>query len=176
MVSSILILLFLLLLLLTFIIILISFIWTTIIGGVPYLATDRKRVMHMIELAKIKKGEKVVDLGSGDGRIVIAMAQKGAKAHGYELNLLYIVISKWNIRKHHLENIAHIHWQNFFTTDLSSFDVITCFGIPYVMDRIEKKLYKEVRPKSRIVINSFPFKKWRYTQRNDHIFLYTKSK
>lgn len=163
---------FLLLLLLCLI---ISFLWTTIVGGIPYLATDKKRVKEIVTMAKIQKGEKAIDLGSGDGRLVIAMAQKGAEAHGYELNILYILISKWNIRKNHLQGKAFIHWQNFFKVNLSQYDIVTCFGIPYMMNKIEKKLQKELKPKARVVITSFPFTHWKNSDEKDFVFLYKKT-
>ncbi len=128
----------------------------------------------MMQLAKIKEGEKTVDLGSGDGRIVIAMARKGAEAHGYELNLFYVLLSKWNIWRAGLSGKAFIHWRNFFRTNLSSYDVITCYGISYLIGRIEKKLRKEVKYSARIIATSYEFKNWKYSKKKDYAFLYKK--
>lgn len=159
-------------LLIVLLIILISLIFTTIFGGIPYLPTHPERIKDMLQLANIKKGEKAVDLGSGDGRIVIAMAQRGAIAHGYELNLFYVLLSRWNIRKAGLTGKAFIHWRNFFHVNLSSYDVIMCYGISYLIKRIEKKLKKEIKPSARVIATSYAFKDWKYSRKKDYAFLY----
>lgn len=155
-------------------IILFSLIWTTIIGGVPYVSTDKTRVKQIIKLANIKKGEKAVDLGSGDGRIVIALAQGGAEAHGFELNLFYVLLSRYKIDKAGLRGKAFIHWKNFFTADLSPYDVITSYGVSYIMNKLEKKLKKEVKSTARVITTSYSFKTWKYSRRVEYVFLYKK--
>lgn len=152
--------------------ILLSLIFTTIFGGVPYLPTNHERIKDMLYLANIKKGEKAVDLGSGDGRIVIAMAKKGAQAHGYELNLFYVFLSRWNIRKEGLQHSAFIHWRNFFHVNLSSYDVITCYCISYLVGKLEQKLKREIKNSTRVVATSYRFKTWEYSKRKDFAFLY----
>lgn len=154
--------------------ILASLIFTTIFGGIPYLPTNHQRIKDMLMLAKIKKGEKAVDLGSGDGRIVIAMAKQGAEAHGYELNFFYVLLSNWNIKKQGLEKKAFIHWGNFFTVDLSSYDVITCYGISYLIQKIEKKLKNEIKTSARVIATSYKFRTWKYSKKRDFAFLYKK--
>lgn len=152
----------------------ITSLWTTIIGGVPYLSTDHQRVKDIVALAKIKPNQKVADLGSGDGRLIIAMAEKGAEAHGYELNLFYVLLSKYHIRKKGLSKKAFIHWQNFFKTDVSTFDTITIFGIPFIMKKLEKKLKQETKPKTQIITTTYSFPTWTHKDKQNHLYLYQK--
>lgn len=151
---------------------LLSLMWTTVMGGVPYLATDKERVKDMIILANVKPGEKTVDLGSGDGRIVIAMAKKGAIAHGFELNFFYVILSRYNIWKAGLHGRVHIYWKNFWTVDLSCYDVVTAFAISYLMPKLEKKLKKEIKITTRVITTTYAFKTWKYIKRKDFAFLY----
>lgn len=157
-----------------FLFFLLSLVWTTVAGGIPYLPTNTRRVKQIIDLAHIQKGEKAVDLGSGDGRIVIALAQAGAEAHGLELNVFYVLLSRYNIYKAGLRGKAFIHWKNFFHVDLSSYDVITGYCISYLMRKLEMKLQREIKPKTRVVTTSYAFKTWQYSKRIDHAFLYKK--
>src|SRR6266566_4936845 len=92
---------------------------------IPYFQTTRYRVQAMIDLAQIKPGEKATDLGSGDGRIIIALAQAGAESHGYELDTNLIDVSKTLIRQTRQDEKVFIHMKNFWDEDLSEYNVIT---------------------------------------------------
>ena len=140
--------------------------------GAIYLPTQKRTVKKMVELANIKPAEIAVDLGSGDGRLVIALAKAGAKAHGYEINPLLVLLAKRNIRKAKLEGRAFIHFKNFWKEDFSRFDVVTIFGIGYAMESLERKLKKELKNGARVVSNAFPFPNWQYTKKEDAAFLY----
>lgn len=141
---------------------------------IPYFQTTRYRVQTMIELADVKPGEKVADLGSGDGRIVIAMAQKGAHAFGYELNNTLIKKSEEEIKKLHLENTAHILQKEFWQEDLSVYSIITVYPMPDIMQNLEAKLINELKPGARVLLNYYPFLTWKVKEEKNHIFLYTK--
>lgn len=65
----------------------------------PYAPSVKNRLDAMLDLANIQPGDKAVDLGSGDGRVVIAMAQAGAEAHGYEINPWLVLWSRYAIRR-----------------------------------------------------------------------------
>ena len=74
--------------------------------GAPYEGIREKPLRQMVKIANVKKGDTSVDLGSGDGRIVIAFAQKGIKATGYEINPFLVLYSRRKIRKLKLQNKA----------------------------------------------------------------------
>ena len=124
-------------------VLLIFFIWfSSVFFGAPFQPSSDKAVKQMLELAKVRKKDKAADLGSGNGKIVIAFAQKGAEAHGYEINPLLVWISRSRIRRMHLQKKAFIHWGNFMKANLSKFNIVTSFQINFIMPGLEKKLKK----------------------------------
>jgi len=149
-------------------------IFPVLFKGAIYLPTSKRTVKKMVELANIKPGEIAVDLGSGDGRLVIALAKAGAEAHGYEINPLLVFLARRNIRKARFKGKAFIHFKNFWKEDFSQFDIVTIFGIGYAMESLEQKLKKELKIGARVVSNTFPFPNWQYIKRGDTAFLYQK--
>ena len=143
-----------------------------IFWGAIYVPSNRDRIKKIIELAEIKPGEKAVDLGSGDGRIVIALAEAGAEAYGYEINPILVRKSRRNIRKARLENKAFIILGSFWQADLSKFDIITIYGMQHVMRRLEKKSRKELKKDARIVSNAFEFPTWSPKKKDNGVYLY----
>src|SRR5688500_19845880 len=85
---------------------------------VPFVPTPQEVVDKMIELGGVKKGDTHYDLGSGDGRIVISAAKKGAKAVGFEIDPDLVKESRENIKKAGVENLAEIRHQDILTVDL----------------------------------------------------------
>src|SRR3990167_6554218 len=70
-----------------------------IFWGAIYVPTGRTKIKKIIELANIKPGDRAVDLGSGDGRLVIALAKSGGESHGYEINPWLVRLARKNIRQ-----------------------------------------------------------------------------
>lgn len=139
---------------------------------IPYFQTSRYRVATMVELAEIKPSEKGADLGSGDGRIVIAFSKAGIlEMHGYETDEALKKLSEENIAKENLKN-AFIHNKDFWQEDLSIYDIICCYPMPTIMGRLERKLKDELHPGARILLNYFPFLHWKEKIVKDNIFLY----
>ena len=142
--------------------------------GAPFEPTKERKIKKIIKLANIKKGEKVLDLGSGDGRIVIAMAKKGAEAHGFEINPFLVLISRLKIKKQGLKGKAFIHWGSFWKKDFSKYDVIILFQFSTIMKRLEKKLKKDLKKGTRVISYYWKFPTWKIINRNEHIYLYKK--
>jgi cyclopropane fatty-acyl-phospholipid synthase-like methyltransferase len=142
--------------------------------GAPFLPTTQAKVEQMILAAKILPGERLADIGSGDGRILIAAAKAGAIAHGYEINPFLIWWSRIKIRQAGLSDRAFVHWKNFWLQDLSEYDIITVFGITNIMPDLEKKLQKELQPGARVICNIFPFPNWPRSE-NKEVYLYKKT-
>jgi len=97
--------------------------------GAIYDPSSENETRMMADLADVRRGEKAADLGSGDGRVVIALALKGAEAHGYEINPVLVFVSRSNIRKAGLAGRAFIHWGTFWRKDLSRYALITVFQV-----------------------------------------------
>lgn len=140
--------------------------------GAPFVRSRPETIQRMIALATVQPGEKAADLGAGDGSVVIALALAGAEAHGFELNPLLVWRARRNIGRAGLQDRAMIHWKNFWKADLSLFDVITVFGIPHIMGRLEKKLRRELKPGTRVVSNAFRFPTWQLTGEDHSVYLY----
>lgn len=140
--------------------------------GAMYEPSGNQEVETIIKLANIKKGQKIVDLGSGDGRIVIAMAEKGAKAHGYEVNPFLVYRSRKKIKQAGLEKTAFIHWKSFWQVNFSDFDVVVTFQVGYIMKKLEKKLFSEMKPSSLIISHYWTFPNVKPTISSGEIHVY----
>ena len=126
----------------------------------------------IVTVAGISSGEKAADLGSGDGRVVIELARKGAEAHGYEVNPVLVMLSRRNIRRAGMSGRAFVHWKSFWNVDLGRFDVITVFQVDFVMARLEDKLKKELAPSARIVSHYWRFPTLQVVREHGRVYLY----
>lgn len=156
---------------LVFLIILIVTLLSVLRGG-PYVPSDKKTIETMLKFIKVKKGEKIVDLGSGDGRIVIELAKRGAIAYGYEINPFLVLWSRFKIWKEGLRGKAFVYCRNLWSVNLSDFDVVVVYAISYVMQDLEKKLIKELKKESRIVSHTFKFPTMKPVKKSGGVYLY----
>ena len=126
--------------------------------GAPWVPSPNETVRKMLLLAKVKPGEEVYDLGSGDGRIVIISAKEfGAKSTGIEIDLFRAYYSKLLIRLMGLGGKARVIWSSFYGVDLSRADVVTVYLLPQTNDKLTPKLERELRPNARVVSRTFKF-------------------
>jgi ribosomal protein L11 methylase PrmA len=139
--------------------------------GPPFVASDDETTKEMIALVKKYKGKRVIDLGSGDGKLVIALARAGYEAYGIELNPLLVWKSKQIIREQKIKN-AHIFWGSFWNTDFSSYDMIVIYGIKHIMERLGGKLQNELKQGSHIITNFFIFPQWKAVEKKDRAVVY----
>ena len=131
----------------------------------PYVPAKSNKVPTIIKLANIKKGETVVDLGSGDGRLLFAAAQKGACAIGYELNPYLVWFTK--IKSHFFhprDGQIIVYKQDLWKADLSVADVVFVYGRQKTMKKFQDFVYKNAKEGTRIIVNTdktkpFPSKK-----------------
>jgi len=129
---------------------------------VPYVPTPQEVVDRMLELAEVKKGDVVYDLGSGDGRIVVTAAKKyGVKAIGFEIDPQRIKESQENIKKAGVENLVEIRQQDIRTVDLAGASVLTMYLLPEVNLMIRPNIWKQMKPGSRVVSHDFDMGDWR---------------
>lgn len=129
---------------------------------VPFVPTPQDVVERMLELAQVKKGEVVYDLGSGDGRIVITAAKKyGVKAVGFEIDPDLLKQSRENIKKEGVGHLAEIREQDILTVDLSPASVVTMYLLPEVNLRLRPNVWKQLKPGSRVVSHDFDMGDWK---------------
>lgn len=142
--------------------------------GAIYVPTATVEVEKIVYLIGSCANKKAVDLGSGDGRLIIALARVGAEAHGYEINPFLVWLSRKNISKTGLEGRAFAHWGSFWGKNLSPFDIVVVYGMKHVMGRLEKKLDKELAPGSCVISNKFIFPKWKTDKTESRLYGYIK--
>ncbi len=145
-----------------------------IIRGAPYVPTHQKRIQRALELANIKPGQKIADLGAGDGRILIEAAKKGAVAYGFEINPFLVWQARRKIKKAGLEYSAFCYCKSFWRQDLSKYDAIFIFGINYIMKSLANKLEKELKPDAKVISFVFPFPDGHPINQENGIFIYDK--
>jgi protein-L-isoaspartate O-methyltransferase len=127
----------------------------------PYYPSPESIVERMLALGEVKPGEKIFDLGSGDGRIVIMAAQKfKANATGIELDEDLVFRSAQTIRKHGLERTARIVHGDVLKQDYSSADVVTIYLLPGAVEKLTPLLSKQLKKGTRVVAHDFPFHAW----------------
>ncbi len=142
--------------------------------GALYIPSKDKEIETMVELARISGAKTAIDLGAGDGRIVMALAGQGIQAHGYEINPLLVFEANRNIKKAGLQTRAFVHWGNFWNQDFSQFDLVVIYGISFAMEKLEKKLAGEAKPGAKIISNYFRFPTWLPTHREGRVYVYEK--
>ncbi|OGQ84565.1 MAG: hypothetical protein A3F90_02880 [Deltaproteobacteria bacterium RIFCSPLOWO2_12_FULL_60_19] len=129
---------------------------------VPYVPTPQEVVDRMLELAQVKKGDVVYDLGSGDGRIVVTAAKKyGVKAIGFEIDPERIRESHENIRKAGVGHLVEIRQQDIRTVDLSPASVLTMYLLPEVNLMLRPNIWSQMKPGSRVVSHDFDMGDWK---------------
>jgi hypothetical protein len=133
------------------------FVFFPIGRGAVFFPSLRSHAIRMAELAEVSAGDRAADLGSGDGRVVIALARRGAEAHGFEINPALVLLSRWNIRRSGCAGRAHVHWQSFWSVDLSGFDAVTLFQGGFIMKRLERKVLRELAAGARVVSDYWGF-------------------
>jgi len=128
----------------------------------PYYPTPETIVQKMLQLGGLKAGEKMFDLGSGDGRIVIMAAQKfHAEAVGVELDKDLCKQSLARIQKLGLEKNAHIVNGDLLKQNYSSADLVTVYLLPESIDnKVQPVLDKQLKKGARVVAHDFEFKAW----------------
>ena len=128
----------------------------------PYYPTPETIVQKMLQLGGLKAGEKMYDLGSGDGRIVIMAADKfHANAVGIELDKDLFKQSMDKIQKLKLQKTARIINGDILTQDFSSADLITVYLLPMSNDKMRPILDKQLKKGARVVAHDFEFRDWK---------------
>ena len=146
-----------------------------LLRGGPYVATSRPGVAKAIKLAAPKAGEIFLDLGSGDGRLLLAAAAHGARVIGYETNPWLGWQSRRLLRRAGYAKTSRVIWGNLWHADLATTDVICIFILPNLLIDLEKKLNREVKKGTRIVTIGWPLPTWPVVKKIDTVFLYQKT-
>jgi len=127
----------------------------------PYAATPETVVQAMLRMAQVGPRDYVIDLGSGDGRMVIAAATDfGARGLGVDIDAKLVDLANRLAARDGVAERARFREQDLFETDLSQATVITVYLLPAIMDRIARKLRTDLAPGTRVVTHDFPLPGW----------------
>jgi SAM-dependent methyltransferase len=126
---------------------------------VVWVPTSEALVEKMLDMARVEPSDYVIDLGSGDGRTVIAAAKRGARAKGIEYDPDMVALSRLNAKRAGVAARASFVKQDLFESDFSEATVITLFLLPSINVRLRPKLL-ELKPGTRIVTNTFGMDEW----------------
>ena len=127
-----------------------------------FVPTPQEVIDRMLELAEVSEHDRLYDLGSGDGRIVITAASRyGAKAVGFEIDPVLVTHSQRNIKIAGLQDLAEIREQDVRTVDLSSASVVTMYLYPGANLELKVAIARQLRPGSRVVSHYFGMGDWK---------------
>ncbi|MBU6500472.1 MAG: hypothetical protein KGJ89_01410 [Patescibacteria group bacterium] len=143
-----------------------------IIKGAAYFPTKRANIETIIKFIEPKVGDRVADLGSGDGRIVTALAKSGAKAYGYEINPLLVWYSRREIKLENLQKKAFIYWKSYWKENLNKYSTVVVYGYPRIMKKLGEKLKTELAPGTKVISNIYAFPNLKEVESENGVRLY----
>ena len=131
-----------------------------VVEEVPYVTTPDHVTAAMLDAAAVKAGDHVIDLGSGDGRIAIQAALRGATGLGVEIDPRLVDESRENARRAGVANRARFLVQDLFATDLAPATVVTMYLLPQVNLQLRPAILA-LRPGTRIVSHDWDMGDWK---------------
>ncbi len=149
-------------------------IWPIFIGAI-FLPTPQDVVEKMLNIAKVREGDVLYDLGSGDGRIIIGAAERGAYGVGVEADVIRVLWSRLKASRSPAHNRIHVIWGDFFKTNVADATIVTVYQGESINNRLREKFEAELKPGSRVVSFSFKFEEWESTDKHPDVdvYLYT---
>lgn len=128
---------------------------------IPFVPTPVHVIDRMLELAQVKKGDVVYDLGSGDGRIVIRAAKKyGVRAVGLEMDPLLLEKARREAKAQGVTRLVEFRSEDALKADISAATVVTLYMLPWFNEAMKPSFRKYLKPGSRIVAHDFGIEGW----------------
>ncbi len=147
-----------------------------LLAGLPYRPSEIRRARRALQLAHLRPGETLIDLGSGDGRVLfLAASEFDARALVLEIAPLHAMLTWARIRLRRLEGRATLRIADFNRADLSGADVVYAYITSVPAERLRPRLESQLKPGARVVAVSFAFQGWQPSDydREGLIFIYT---
>ena len=138
--------------------------WAWDDGTTPFVVTPDAVVERMIYLAQPKAGERLVDLGSGDGRIVIEAARRGATGYGVDIDPKLVALATERAKRAGVSERARFEVKDLFETDLRGVDVVTMYLLPEVNLQLRPRLLSQLKPGARIVSHDYDLGDWPFDE------------
>ncbi len=139
--------------------------------GAPFVPTLRRQTEAALDMLALKPGQTLVELGSGDGRVLKAAARRGINVIGYELNPILVVwsrLSTWKYRRN-----VKVYWRNFWKVKLPPTDGIFVFLLNRYMTKLDKKITQESNNNVKLISFAFKIPGKQPDKVSDGLFLYT---
>jgi len=139
--------------------------WAWEDGTTPFVVSPDAVVERMLQLAQPKAGERLVDLGSGDGRIVIEAARRfGATGLGVDIDPKLVNLARANAKRAGVEALASFEVKDLFETDLHGVSVVTMYLLPEVNLKLVPRFLEQLRPGARIVSHDYDLGPWPFDE------------
>lgn len=138
--------------------------------GAPYLPTLRAKVPLALKMLNLKEGQTLLELGSGDGRLLKEAAKNGLNAVGYELNPLLVIYSKLMTIKYHKQ--VKIIWGNYWKAEWPRADGIFVFLLQPYMEKLDKKITQEKLKNLSVVSFAFTINSKKPAKQKEGLYLY----
>ena len=138
--------------------------------GAPWVPAFNQDIDELLDLARVKKNTRFIDLGCGDGKILLAAARRGAQVTGYEINPVMWLIA-W-LRLLPFGRRAHVRLGSYWGHTLKTYDVIWLYLIDHHMPRMARKIRDEARENSYIISYIFDFQEVKLHKKTRNSFVY----
>ncbi|XP_029971522.1 ATP synthase subunit C lysine N-methyltransferase [Salarias fasciatus] len=125
----------------------------------PFVPATTAQVENVLGVLRTRSGT-LVDIGSGDGRIVIAAAKHGFVASGFELNPWLVWYSRYKAWREGVHRSTSFHISDLWKVSFAQYSNVVIFGVPQMMDQLELKLTSELPSTAKVVACRFPFPTW----------------
>lgn len=134
-------------------------VWTD--GEVPFVRSTPEVIDRMLEMARVKSGDLVYDIGSGDGAIVVRAAKKyGVKAVGIEIDRELVAKARDLAYREKVEHLVEFRAEDAFMVDVSPATVVTLYMLPDFNAKLRPILDRQLRPGTRVVSHDYPVEGW----------------
>ncbi len=134
-------------------------VWTD--GEVPFVRSTPEVIDRMLEMAQVKKGDVVYDIGSGDGAIIIEAAKKyGVRGVGIEIDEGLVAKARASALREKVQDLVEFRAADAFTVDISPATVVTLYMLPDFNAKLRPILERELKPATRVVSHDFEIPGW----------------
>ena len=134
-------------------------VWTD--GEVPFVRSTPEVIDRMLEMARVKAGDLIYDIGSGDGAIIIRAAKKyGVRGVGIEIDQDLVLKAQSNAFREKVEHLVEFRAQDAFTADVSPATVVTLYMLPEFNAKLRPILDRQLKPGTRVVSHDYPIEGW----------------
>ena len=130
-------------------------------SGGPYVPTPQAVVDEMLKMARVGPDDFVIDLGSGDGRIVLTAASRyRARGIGVDIDGELVELSNAEAKRQGVDKLVKFHRQDVLQTRISDATVVTLYLLPELMHSLRDRIYSQLKPGARVVSHDFSFIEW----------------